>query len=224
LTKAGSRATTAEMMRLPWLAVLALAVGLGACGSWRSVDGQALGKKLRERKARDLLVVLRAPPAFQAEGPDAKSWEGDRTVELFGLVDPSIRIAGELGSRLARRYSLRAETVPEERRPRPRADLVLLVSTRRWGYGDVRGDLRHYRVYTRFNAVLTDGKSNDVLAEGDCEDEASPVRSRPEPTYKELIAGEGALIKEGLEAAATRCIEKYSRWLLALDAETPAPP
>jgi hypothetical protein len=71
---------------------------------------------------------------------------------------------------------------------------------------------------------LTDGKSNEVLAEGDCDDEASPVLSRSEPTYKELVAGEGARIKEGLEAAATRCIEKYSKWLLGLDAETPARP
>lgn len=208
------------MTRLGSLALLALTVGLGACGSWGAVDGRKLG----ERKARDLLVVLREPPPFQAEGPEAKPWEGDRTVELFGLVDPSIRIAGELGSRLARRYSLRAETVPEERRPRPRADLVLAVSTRRWGYGDVRGDLRHYRVNTRFNVVLTDAKSNEVLAQGDCDDEAAPLASRAEPTYKELVAREGARIKEGLEAAATRCIEKYSKWLLGLDAEPSARP
>jgi hypothetical protein len=207
------------MTRLGGLALFALAAGLGACASWRSVDGQKLG----ERKARDLLVLLREPPPFQAQGPDAEL-EGDRTVELFGLVDPSIRIAGELGSRLSRRYSLRAETVPEDRKPRPRADLVLVVSTRRWGYGDVHGDLRHYRVYTRFNALLTDARTSEVLAEGDCDDEAAPLLSRTEPTYKELVAREGALIKEGLAAAGTRCIEKYSRWLLGLEAEAPQRP
>jgi hypothetical protein len=198
-----------------WGLLAVAAVGLGACGTWRPVDG----KKLEARKARDLLVVLRSPPAFQAEGPDAKPWEGDRTVELFGLADPAIGLADVLGSRLARRYSLRVERVPEERRPRPRADLVLVVSTRRWGYGDVRGDLRHYRVNYHFNVVLADGKSGQVLAEGDCDQQVAPINSRTEPTFKVLVANEGELIKAGLVEGASRCIEKYSKWLLGLDAE-----
>src|SRR5262245_42301193 len=64
LTNSGLRATYGAMARVR-IGRLALVACLGGCATWHDVDA----KKLEARKAKELLVVLRAPPVFQAEGP-----------------------------------------------------------------------------------------------------------------------------------------------------------
>jgi hypothetical protein len=222
---------------VPWLLTLALLIA-AACGRQGLLTLNRAA--LRASQPRTLAMALTETPAFSAETSQGRAvaslfglagWaihdsvsqsSGQEMARRDGIDDPAVTIRGALAGALARRYSLEVE------RPRiwllaeasaqdvaahyPDWDLVLEVRTSRWGFHPT--SIGHYGVSYDGSMRLIDTRARAVLAEGICT--SHPLGDDSAPSYDQLVANEGALVRSLVAGVTEFCLHDYRTRILGL--------
>ena len=136
--------------------------------------------------------------------------------------DPAVRILAVLGDALSRKYSLeitnQRAVVTNTTKLRdlvaeaPGADLVLNVRTSAWGFAPTRLD--HYGLTYDGTLTLIDARSSAVVAEGVCSFRTAD--SDDAPTYAELCADNGAIVRDRLVGVTDNCLDDYKGRVLGI--------
>jgi len=139
----------------------------------------------------------------------------EATTNGFRMQDPAVAIRAAVLARLARRFGMtvisEAEAQGEQGAP-VATDLTLAIDTSTWGIMPTR--IGHYGVKYRGTLRLTDNRSHQVIAEGECT--SLPVDTPDTPTFDEMQGNEGAVLRASLAATADYCIDDYRKRILGL--------
>jgi hypothetical protein len=172
---------------------------------------------LRASNPQSIRVPSAPPAEFDGDAiKNAFAWGG-----LFGLAlsaavggvtnegisDPAMSIRFEIASAMANRFAM--QIVPEDD---PEADLRLDIRTTDWGI--VSTHIDHYGAKYSGVLVLTDLRTNEVLARSICS--GDPIDEPDNPTLEELKEGGSARLKQMLRAAARYCLEDFRKRTLGL--------
>ncbi|HUO99483.1 MAG TPA: hypothetical protein VMU01_12500 [Rhizomicrobium sp.] len=143
--------------------------------------------------------------------------EGNDLVAEFGVPDPARAISAALASAL----SSSLKTVPADASA-DGSGLVLDVVTDGWAFTYIGSDPAHYQVKYMGRARLLHAADNGEIAAVPCRWESN---LKDAPTYDDLLAGRGALLKDMLASAAADCAVAYHKQLLLAPAlQQPAAP
>jgi hypothetical protein len=215
------------------LATVIIALAAACKKEWKPLDASVLAK----RPAHTIGVVGTKPASFSETTPGEAatglvgraigSGVGQQIVEENHIVDPSLSIANRLLVALAARHSLTAQTprlisAPDEP-VRWDTDLYLQVRTEEWGIIYLPGDLFHYCLYYEASIELHDGRSQDLLASGQCRGRR-PRDSKVAPTYDQALDRHARFVKQSLQDVAASCAEKFSRELFSIELPKERPP
>ncbi len=208
--------------------------GLWACATPTSsealVPGALNRAALRASGPRSIAVAAATHVAFDVQTAPGAALFGvvglgiaagaadNEAVKLRGpgVEDPAKRIRADILARLARRFGL-AITPPADARGDNGApvasDLTLAVDTSVWGTM-ATGLAGHYGVKYRGTLRLTDNRTHQVIAQGECT--SIPADGEDMPALGELEANDGALLKARIRATAEYCIDDYRKRILGL--------
>jgi hypothetical protein len=224
-------------MRLAMVWCLAFAL-LPACASsgFMPLDRPAL----RASQPRTLAVVKVATPRFAAE-----TSEGQLIAAFFGpvgaataavasvssgealardnrIADPAIDVGWALAQSLMRKYSLEFVKTPGRWSPGATvedladtfgsADLVLEIGTSDWGFRPT--GLGRYGVTYDGTVRLVDTRKRAVVAEGVCA--SHPLDSRDAPSHEQLLANDGAALKDLMRSTKEFCLRDYRTRIFGL--------
>jgi hypothetical protein len=138
--------------------------------------------------------------------------KGDTMRSQYGLPDPALRVAEQLGAALGEEagappLGLAREPVasdePQGIAARFGAGLVVDVRTEHWELLYFPMDWSHYRLVYRASARLLEAPAGRVLWQSECVIEGGDASTSP--TLEALEANGAALLKATLEAAADAC-------------------
>lgn len=217
-------------MRSTW-AGIAVTIAFAGCASPRLVP---LDKEANARlRGRSITLVHREMPSFSAATPGKASFAlvgafamlqaGDKIVKEDGIEDPAVRIGEELLQAIAGSNGMRivgndviATTAERSKLSQQysMADLALDVQTVSWSFVYFPTNWTHYRVVYNVQLRLIDTRRATLLADGHCEH--VPPETRDAPTYEQLLADQGARLKQELAAAADQCIDELRSKVLLL--------
>jgi hypothetical protein len=208
----------------------ALLVGLGCAGT-KSVP-LAAADRAQIAQAPALHGVARTPEPFSVRTPGSAAaggggvlgglgsltlfqQKGEAMRSQYGLADPALRVAEQLGAALreeagAPPLGLAKEPVttddPHAIAARFGSGVVLDVRTEYWEVLYYPTDWSHYRLLYRASARLLEAPAGRVLWQGECETESGAADGSP--TLEALEANGAALLKSLLDAAADECASR----------------
>lgn len=209
------------------LVAFTLLSGLGCAGT-KSVP-LAAGDRAQIAQAPALHAVVRTAGPFSVRTPGGAAAggggvlgglgsltlfqrKGEAMRSQYGLPDPALRVAEQLGAALredagAPPLGLAKEPVatddPHAIAARFGSGLVLDVRTEYWELLYYPTDWSHYRLLYRASARLLDAPAGRLLWQGECETESGEADGSP--TLEALEANGAALLKSLLDAAADEC-------------------
>lgn len=224
-------------------AVVALVLAVAGCAAtWKPLDMAAF-----ERAGpKTMLLVYRENDGFL--GPNrnilaggmvavvAMAMEGQRICEEYGVGDPAHDLGEDIATAFAQKKGLVLETFVEVPAPkshhrtqvdgvqrplRPPRDVYLEVRTSGWGVDAPL--LGHATVFYAFSAKLVDGKTHQVLAEGDCRTSNLEAQRAAKRSYDDVLADNAAIVKREIRLAAKECRDKVSAEILFAPALPPRP-
>jgi hypothetical protein len=135
------------------------------------------------------------------------------------VADPSSRVARQLAAVLASKHGLTFQT-PKQHLVGPDlrwdTDLVLQVSTKKWGMSDSPADSSHFRTYYVAELELRAGRDGDLIVSGECTMPLFIENPRGSPTYDQLMARNAALLKKRLAEEVDSCAQELSRKFLGI--------
>lgn len=212
----------------------------GCAATWKPLDLVAL----QRAKPKTMLLVHHDGDKFLGPnrsllagglaGVVVMSVEGQRIRDEYNVRDPARDLGEEIAVAFANKNALLLETFTEGSRStttqqrnqvlavqqpvRPTRDLYLDVRTSGWGVDAPL--LGHATVYYTFSAKLLDGKTLQVLAEGDCGTSNLAAQRAAKRSYDDVLADNAAIVKGEIQRAADECREKLSAKLLFAPATT----
>lgn len=218
---------------LPVLGLLLLLSGCASAPLPLAPQSEALLKgkqiKLVEHKRDEMGFSTLTPSgaAFGLIGAAIADNNGRQAIAKFGLIDPAAETSQALAQSLAIRYSASIAAEPiasggqgtEELARKQGADALVLdvgpsVATivyypSSWG---------KYRVIYGVSVKLLEGKSGQVLVQGYCSHVPDDLPNAP--SYDELFAGKGEVLKAHLRTGHAICDSKIRTELFRLPAQS----
>ncbi len=186
------------------------------------LDGKRMILAKREKPA--FTAVTGGKAALGMLGGGAMGVAGNRIVKRNNVQDPAGRIAQNVASAVSSRHrvnvvgagshSVDKLSVAEIASAHSDADLVLDIRTKGWGFTYFPTDWKHYRVTYNAKMRLIDTATRTVVHKANCN--RMPKRTGTEPTRKQLLANNAALLKQKLDEQASICAEKFKKKLMNL--------
>lgn len=206
------------------LCVVSLAIMMTACTTMQEVKPDPAAT-LPDLSGRSLTVTYHQRPSFSVTTATqayllgvlwsyvAGRSAGNELVNQDNLKDPSRTIARRFANELEQKRGVivNPKVVPTdaERESALMAlgpDLVLDVNTEAWHIQYIPMHWMHYHVELSTQLLLLDAKNKRVLLMSTCEQ--SDDMSDQSPTYDELMANNGELIKQTLTRYGNACFDQ----------------
>ena len=212
------------------IAYALLAVSLGGCANVKAV--QAPTEAVSGLQGTPLTVVTHAKPSFVAMTPGkgalgmigafAAIGDGNKMVETYQLPDPALGVAAKMKPVLMDKFSFSGSKAVADEQEKITSDsalataadkngVVLDVVTIGWGFSYFPLSWSHYNINMNATARLIDARSGKVIAQSSCAPPKEQQKNEPAadsdkaPTYDEMTADNGALIKSTLAANEDAC-------------------
>jgi len=213
-------------------AYVLLALSLGGCASTKSV--QAPPDAVNSLQSSSLTIVTHAKPSFIAMTPGkgalgmlgaiAAITDGNQLVEKYQLPDPALAVTAKLKPVLMDKFGSSGSKIIADTDEKITSDtalagaagksgVVLDVVTVGWGFSYFPLSWGHYNINMNVNARLLDARNGKVIAQSYCAPPKEQQAKQPTvdtdkaPTYDEMVADDGALIKSTLVANSDTCAD-----------------
>jgi len=178
---------------------------------------------------RQLALVIHASPEFMAMTADRSMFvnadvdkafaDGNRLVQENQISDPADRICRMMAAVLGSKYGLTYNESALIRTKSKKADdlvrlangrdFLLDVETEYWYF--INKEHKQPKYFVKYIASLRviNAKSGALISTSSC-DYDTVIGGNPLASYEELVADNGAYIKQSLDDAATFCVAKFS--------------
>jgi hypothetical protein len=170
----------------------------------------------------DFSAMTAGKAGFGLFGALAMIHSGNAIVHDDGIVDPAVRISGDLKEKLRNTRHMNimdndevkasSDNIPALVGSYPDADYLLDVKTVYWSFVYYPTNWSHYRVLYTARMRLINEANGSVAAETMCK--AQPGDDKDPPTKDQLLAEHGALLKQLLDKAADSCANLFASQIL----------
>ena len=203
---------------------------LGGCASTETLklatttSSQFLGKPIHvvREKPDPFLPLTASKGAFAVLGVAAAVEDGKQFVQQTSLQDPSHELEDRLAELIIAKFQLsgQGETLDFVSLDRPSdlvswsrkkgmSGLILDVETKGWGYRYDGFSFSDYIVSYAANFQLIDVQGGKVIASHSCGKDTKALQDGKVYRQEELVADNGALLKQLFAALSQSCLEEF---------------
>ena len=205
------------------IALLVSSAALAGCVSTATIPVSQ--KTATDMRGQPVAPVARKTPDFAAMTPGKAMFgligaglmisEGNKIVADNKVADPAANIATELSSMLAQKHgasssaasvTVDSDDVAKIAQSAPGARFIVDVQTVNWSLLYFPTNWARYRVLYTAKARIVDTQAKSVVAESFCKH--IPEDASQAPSYDDLLANEGALLKTHLAQGAKSCLDQ----------------